>query len=324
MLNTITAVGGIQVGHATDPDGLTGCTVILCPEGAVVGVDVRGSAPGTRETDLCRPGHLVEKAHAVVLSGGSAYGLASATGVMQWLEERGIGLPVGVGVVPVVPAAVLFDLFLGDPSARPSAAMGYQAASAAAPGPVTEGNVGAGTGASVGKLLGPHLATKSGIGTAAVQLAGGVVVGAIIAVNAVGDVYDPATGKILAGARSDDGGFVNITRTLLGGGDTMAFGGTNTTIGCVATNATLTKEQINKVAQMAHNGLARTIDPVHTMYDGDTLFALSYGDQPGDVTAIGTAAALAVERAVLRAVITAHAAGGLPAHADLSKYRTPQ
>jgi L-aminopeptidase/D-esterase-like protein len=316
MENGITDVPGLKVGHATDPVGLTGCTVILCADGAVVGVDVRGSAPGTRETDLCRPGHLVERAHAVLLAGGSAFGLDAAAGCMRWLEERSMGLPVGVGVVPIVPAAVLFDLSVGDPKARPDAAMGYQACEAAADGPVAEGNVGAGTGATVGKLLNPAQATKSGLGTAAITMAGGVVVGAIVVVNAVGDVYDPDSGEIVAGARGD-GGFVNITQTLLGGGSTRSFPGTNTTIACVATNARLTKEQANKVAQMAHNGLARTIDPIHTMYDGDTVFALSYGAVEADVTAIGTAAALALERAVLRAVKKAEAAGGLPSARDL-------
>lgn len=316
MFNAITDVANLLVGHATDPAGLTGCTVVLCPAGAVVGVDVRGSAPATRETDLCRPGHLVEHAHAVVLSGGSAYGLAAATGVMQWLEEQGIGHPVGVGVVPIVPGAALFDLAVGDPRARPDAAMGYRAAAAAQAGPVPEGNVGAGTGASVGKLLGLEKATKAGLGTAAVHMARGVVVGAIVAVNAVGDVYAPDTGRIIAGARGPDG-FLNITRTLLGGAGVDVFPGTSTTLACVATNAALTKEQANKVAQMAHNGLARSIDPIHTMYDGDAVFALGCGDKSADANAVGTAAALALERAVLRAVYAAVGAGGLPAHRDL-------
>lgn len=317
MADAITAVPGIRVGHATDLTGLTGCTVILCPDGAVVGADVRGGAPGTRETDLCRPGHLVERAHAVLLTGGSAYGLAAAAGVMQWLEERQIGYPAGAGVVPIVPAAVLFDLGIGDPRARPDAAMGYQAAASAAAGPVAQGNVGAGTGATVGKLLGPEKATKSGLGTAAVHLTGGVTVGALVAVNAAGDVYDPATGQVVAGARGPRG-FLNITRTLLAGAAPAAFPGTSTTLACVATNAALTKEQVHKVAQMAHNGLARTIDPVHTLYDGDTVFALSCGQLPADVNAVGTAAALALAQAVLRAVQAARAAGGLPAAGDLA------
>lgn len=320
MVDAITAVAGIRVGHATDPAGLTGCTVILCPPaGAVVGVDVRGSAPATRETDLCRPGHLVERAHAVVLAGGSAFGLAAAGGVMAWLEEQGIGHPVGVGVVPIVPAACLFDLGIGDPRARPDAAMGYRAAAAASAGAVAEGNVGAGAGATVGKLLGPEKATKAGLGTAAVHLAGGLAVGALVAVNAVGDVRDPASGRIIAGARGPDG-FLDITRTLLGGeGAAALFPGTGTTIAAVATNAALTKEQANKVAQMAHNGLARTIDPIHTFYDGDAIFALGCGERPADVNAVGTAAALALARAVLRAVAAAAGAGGLPAARDLAR-----
>jgi L-aminopeptidase/D-esterase-like protein len=318
MHSGITNVPGIRVGHATDLVGLTGCTVILCPaEGAVVGADVRGSAPGTRETDLTRPGQLVERAHAILLSGGSAYGLDAASGVMAWLEENGIGLSVGVGVVPIVPGAVLFDLGVGDAKARPNAAMGYAAAAAAKDGQVEEGNVGAGTGATVGKLLGSAVATKAGLGTASITLPGGAVVGAIVALNAVGDIYDPDTRQIIAGARGPNG-FLNITQTLLGGAASVqSFPGTNTTIACVATNARLSKEQVNKVAQMAQNGLARTIDPVHTMFDGDTIFALSCGEIDVDVTTIGTAAARAVERAVLRAVHAATAAGGLPAARDL-------
>lgn len=316
MLDAITAVPGLRVGHASDPVGLTGCTVVLCPRGAVVGVDVRGSSPGTRETDLCRPGALVERAQAVLLTGGSAFGLAAATGVMQYLEERELGFPTAAGPVPIVPAAVLYDLGLGSARARPDAAMGYQAAVAAEDGPVAMGNVGAGTGATVGKLLGFERAMKGGLGTAAVQLAGGVVVGAIVALNAAGDIYDPSGGQIVAGARGE-GGFLDISRSLMDGRTARALAGENTTIACVATNAALTKEQAVKVAQMAHNGLARTIDPVHTMYDGDTVFALSYGELAGDTTLIGTAAARVLGRAVLKAVAAASGAGGLPANGDL-------
>jgi len=319
MHNGITDVAGIKVGHFTDRQGITGCTVVLCEGGAVGGVDVRGSAPGTRETDLLRPLNLVQEVHAVVLSGGSAYGLDAASGVMRWLEEHGIGFHVGVGVVPIVPAAVLFDLTIGDPKARPDAAAGYQACQDATDGPVAEGSVGAGTGATVGKLLGPRFATKSGLGTASVRIGKGVVVGAIVAVNAFGDVVDPESGTIIAGTREPLGkGFVNTVKLMQGnlGQTVLAFA--NTTIGVVATDAFLTKEGANKVAQMAHDGLARTIRPVHTMFDGDTIFALATGKAPkkgsgGDPTVIGTAAAEVLAQAVVRAVRRAESLGGVPA-----------
>jgi L-aminopeptidase/D-esterase-like protein len=281
----------------------------------VVGVAVEGSAPGTRETDLCRPGNLVEKAHAVLLCGGSAFGLAAAHGAMRWLEERGIGLPTGHATVPIVPAAVLYDLGVGSAAVRPDEAMGYAACAAATDGPVAQGCVGAGAGCSVGKALGMDRATKSGIGTACIQV-GEVRIGAIVAVNAFGDVRDPATGRILAGPRSDDGtGMLDTTELLLAGAARRAFS-ENTTIGVVAVGGTLSKEGANKVARMAHDGLARTISPIHTMFDGDTLFCLATGGPEVDVTAAGTAASLAVERAVLNAVRHAVAMGGLPV-ADL-------
>lgn len=312
MAGAITDVPGIRVGHATDAVGLTGCTVVLCPEGGVVAADVRGGAPGTRETDLARPGQLVERAHAVLLTGGSAYGLDAASGVMRYLEEQGRGFPTPAGVVPIVPAAVLYDLSLGDPRARPDAAMGYEACRAATGGPVAEGNVGAGTGASVGKLLGPAFAMKSGLGTASVRLRGGGVVGAVVAVNAAGDVRDPRTGRIVAGARAPDGTFLDAACRLLAGEPPADLPGQNTTIGCVATDVRLTKEQAAVVARMAHAGLARTIEPAFTPYDGDTVFVLSCGDRDGDVTLVGLAAARAVEEAILRAVRLAASAGGLP------------
>lgn len=351
--DAITAVPGIRVGHATDPVGLTGCTAILCPpEGAVVGVAVVGGAPGTRETDLCRPGHLVERAHAILLTGGSAYGLAAADGVMRWLEEQGVGFPTGAGMVPIVPAAVIYDLGIGDPKARPDAAMGYRAAASATDGPVAQGCVGVGTGATVGKLLGPEKATKAGLGTAAVTLASGVVVGALAVVNAAGNVRDPDTGRILAGARGP-AGFLDITGALVadGGAGAPGFGGasspgtgtpgptaalppgtgasshaaapppdltgTCTTLACVATNAALSKEQVHRLALMATAGLARTLDPAFTPYDGDTVFALACGPLPADLTALGAAAAQTLARAVVRAVLAATGAGGLPAAADL-------
>jgi len=314
MHNGITDVAGIKVGHFTDRQGITGCTVVLCEGGAVGGVDVRGSAPGTRETDLLRPLNLVQEVHAVVLSGGSAYGLDAASGVMRWLEEHGIGFHVGVGVVPIVPAAVLFDLTIGDPKARPDAAAGYQACQDATDGPVAEGSVGAGTGATVGKLLGPRFATKSGLGTASVRIGKGVVVGAIVAVNAFGDVVDPESGTIIAGTREPLGkGFVNTVKLMQGnlGQTVLAFA--NTTIGVVATDAFLTKEGANKVAQMAHDGLARTIRPVHTMFDGDTIFALATGQKKADVNIVGAFAAEVFAQAILRAVRAARPAAGLPA-----------
>jgi L-aminopeptidase/D-esterase-like protein len=311
----ITDVEGIHVGHATDREAVTGCTVVLCPpEGAVGGVDQRGGAPGTRETDLMRPMHLVERANAVLLAGGSAFGLDAAAGVVRWLEERGIGYETGVAKVPIVPAAILFDLATGRSDIRPDAAMGYTACERAQDGPVEEGSVGAGTGCRVGAVLGPARTSKSGLGTASVNLGGGLVVGAIVAVNAFGHVVDPASGEILAGARPLIGeGFADtlgvmkslVVRTL-----SRLSGGSNTVIGVVATNARLTKEGANKVAQMAHDGVARVVRPAHTMFDGDTLFTLATGKKRADVNLIGAYAAEVMAEAILRAV---RAAQELPA-----------
>ncbi len=316
--NAITDVPGIRVGHATDLERLTGCTVVLCPpEGCVGGVDVRGSAPGTRETELLRPGQLVERVHAILLAGGSAFGLAAADGVMRFLEEHSIGFPVGVTVVPIVPAAIIFDLQLGDFRVRPDAAMGYAACQAASGGPVTEGNVGAGTGASVGKILGPGQAMKAGVGTASLHLANGLIVGAIVATNALGDVVDPSTGQIIAGARLPTGGWAD-TGALLMQRETPTenpFAG-NTVIGVVATSARLDKAQANKVAQMAHDGLARAVWPTHTMMDGDTIFALATGAVDADVNVVGHAAAEVVAAAIVRSVRMARSAGGLPGLGD--------
>lgn len=336
---SIVDVPGIKVGHATNREALTGCTVVLAEEGAVAGVDVRGSAPGTRETDLLRPGNLVERVHAVLLAGGSAFGLAAADGVMAYLEERGIGFDVGVTRVPIVPAAVLFDLHAGDWRVRPDRAMGYQACvNAAAPvnaaGATAEGNVGAGTGATVGKLFGPPQGMKSGVGTWSITLPGGVVIGAIVAVNAFGDVLDSQTGQLLAGPRDPQTGKPVRTMEFLQGiqdvparsgmesempgtPDFSDFAGSNTTIGVVATNARLSKEAANKAAQMAHDGLARSISPVHTMVDGDTLFALSTGDVEADLSTVGAVAAEVVVQAVKRAVLAAESLGGIPAHRDV-------
>jgi L-aminopeptidase/D-esterase-like protein len=320
---SILDVPGLMVGHAQDLEALTGCTVVLCPDGAVAGVDVRGSAPGTRETDLLDPVNLVDVVHAVLLTGGSAFGLDAAAGVMRWLEERGHGFETEVASVPIVPAAVLFDLALGRADRRPDAAMGYEACEAAVAGPGTlaQGNVGAGTGASAGKLLGQRQATKTGVGSASlVGSSGGLVVGAIVAANPFGDIRDPDDGRILAGARDPAcGGWLDTAGALTrgSGGGTAALG-TNTTIGVVATNAALTKSQARKVAQMAHDGLARAVSPVHTMWDGDTIFALSYGRPrvSADPNVVGVMAARAVALAVREAALRAEGLGGLPGAAD--------
>lgn len=305
--HAITDVPGIRVGHITDLEARTGCTVVLCPpDGAVGGVDQRGGAPGTRETDLLRPMHMVERAHAILLAGGSAYGLDAASGVMRWLEEHKIGFDVRVAKVPIVPAAVLFDLDVGRADVRPDAAMGYAACQAASDGPVAEGSVGAGTGCTVGKVLGGGKASPSGVGTASVDLGGGLVVGAIVAVNAFGDVVDPHTGQILAGVRALRGeGFADTLATLksMVGKTALKFAGTShTVIGVVATNARLNKEEANKMAQMAHNGLARAVRPAHTMFDGDTLFALATGAKRADLNLVGAYAAEVVAEAIVRAV----------------------
>jgi L-aminopeptidase/D-esterase-like protein len=321
---TITDVPGVRVGHATDLEGLTGCTVVLCEKGAVGGVDQRGGAPGTRETDLLRPMHLVQKAHGVLLTGGSAFGLAAAEGVVRYLEERGVGFDARVARVPIVPAAVLFDLDLGEAQARPDAGMGYAACQAASEGPVQEGCVGAGTGATVGKALGPGRALKSGLGSAAVDLGGGIVVGALVAVNTFGDVVDPQTGAILAGARrlrSDE--FANTLEVMKSrlGKIALRFASSNTLIGVVATNARLSKEQANKVAQMAQDGIARAVRPAHTMFDGDTLFALSTGRKGADVNLIGAFAAEVVAQGVVRAVRAAEGLGGLPSCQQINGWK---
>ena len=278
MTSSITDVRGIEVGHFTDTRRPTGCTVVLAREGAVAGVDVRGAAPGTRETDLLHPSNLVEQVHAIVLAGGSAWGLDAATGVVRWLEERGVGLDVAVGRLPIVPAAVLFDLLVGDMRIRPDAAAGYAACAAASTADPAEGNVGAGTGAALGKIFGIQRAMKGGVGTASVTV-DGVTVGALIACNALGDVIDPDTAQVIAGARTDDGLNLRDTRRALLRGDPPRplLAGTNTTIGVVATDAAITKAQAHRLAVAAHDGLARSINPVHTMSDGDTLFSLGTG-----------------------------------------------
>ena len=307
----ITDVAGIKVGHFTDTRRPTGCTVVLCEQGATAGVDVRGSAPGTRETDLLDPINHVEQAHAILLSGGSAFGLDAASGVMRYLEERGVGYVTPYAKVPIVPAAILFDLRLGDARIRPDAESGYQACLAAKAGPCDEGSVGAGTGATLGKMQ-PGLPMKGGLGTASVRM-GDVVVGALVAVNCVGNVVDPKTGTIIAGSRSPEGqGFIDVTEWVRGG---IPAETTNTTIGVIATNVRFTKAQLKKIAQMGHDGMARCINPVHTPWDGDTLFAISTGGiaTAVDVGHIGALAAEVVSQAILRAVLRAKPLPGYPA-----------
>jgi len=328
--NTITAIPGLKVGQAQNTAAVTGCTVVICEQGAVAGVDQRGGAPGTRETDLLHPMHMVEKIHAIVLTGGSAYGLDAAAGVMQYLEENNIGLNVGVGRVPIVPAAVLFDLAIGDPHIRPDKQMGYQACLNATNEPVKQGNCGAGTGATVGKILGMGQAMKSGIGSSVIHLGGGLLVAALIAVNAFGDVIDPKNGQIIAGARSiekgpirigDQGIFANTLETMrtFAGKSILRFAASqNTVIGVVATNARLTKEEANKVAQMSHNGLAKTIQPAHTMFDGDTIFCMATGSKKADVNLVGAYAVEAVSTAVTNAVKFADSHYNLPCYRSIN------
>ncbi|CAN7627206.1 P1 family peptidase [Pseudorhodoferax sp. LjRoot39] len=307
----ITDVAGIEVGHFTDSRRPTGCSVVLARGGAVAGVDVRGAAPGTRETDLLAPSNLVERVHAVMLAGGSAFGLATADGAMRWLEEQGVGLDVRFATVPLVPAAVLFDLPLGDARIRPDAAAGYAACAAASGAAPAQGNVGAGAGAMVGKVFGAARAMKGGIGTASVSV-DGVTVGALVAANPLGDVVEPATGRVIAGARTVDGRALLDTRRALLAGEAPRpiLAGTNTTLAVIATDAAITKPQAHRLAQAGHDGLARTINPVHTMSDGDTVFALATGLAPSPspgMMVLATMAAEAVARAVLQAVWAAEA-----------------
>lgn len=320
-LDAITAIQGLRVGHWTDTQGATGCTVVLCPEGAVAAADVRGGAPGTRETDLLRPGNLVERVHAIVLAGGSAFGLEAATGVMRYLEERGVGYPTRGGPVPIVVAAVLFDLWLGRSDVRPDAAAGYAACQAAGEGPVEEGSVGAGTGASVAKALGPERALKGGLGTACERLASGLQVGALVAVNCFGEVLDPDTGEVIAAPRDEAGRFKSTLEVLRSLPPAGLYGGFNSTIGVVATDAVLDRSQCQRLAIMAQDGLARAIRPAHTPVDGDSIFALATGRATAevDMTALGAIAARGLERAILRAVRQARGLAGVPAVSELPR-----
>ena len=328
--DSLTDVQGLLVGHFTDTRRPTGCSVIITPDGAVAGVDVRGAAPGTRETDLLHPSNLVDKVHAVLLAGGSAWGLDAAAGVMRWLEDHGHGYQVPYGLVPIVPAAVLFDLPVGDWRIRPDAGAGYAACQLASRQRPADGNVGAGAGALVGKLFGIQRAMKGGIGSASITLEG-VTVGAIVAVNALGDVVDPATGATIAGARTEDGRALLHTRNaiLAGAQPNPLLAGTNTTLGVVATDAVLTKAQAHRLAQVAHDGLARAINPVHTMSDGDTVFALGTAKVAHalGMMRLSTLAAEVTARAVVRAVRAARGvtagANHWPSAHDLGAARAP-
>jgi L-aminopeptidase/D-esterase-like protein len=320
---TLTAVPGVKVGHHTITERPTGCTVILVEAGATAGVDVRGAAPASAETDLLKPVNLVQQVYAISLSGGSAFGLDSRSGVMRYLDEKNIGFKAYGSInVPIVPAASLIDLNVGNnPKIRPTADCGYRAAQAASTAPVVEGNVGAGTGATVGKSAGAGRAMKGGVGSAAIRMPDGLIVAALVAVNAAGDVIDPATGKVVAGVRTADGKSLADARALLVSGALRqpARLGENTTLGVVATNAILTKTQVTKVAEMAHDGFARAIYPSHTMGDGDTIFALATGTQsgPADVSRVGALAAQVVADAIVRAVRQATGIPGYPAARDL-------
>lgn len=316
--NDIFKIKGLKIGQAEYEKGMTGTTVFIFEEGAVAGVDVRGAAPGTRETDLLKPENLVKEVHAIVLSGGSAFGLDSMTGVSRYLEEKKIGFDVGVAYVPIVTGAILFDLGIGDPKVRPDAALGYEAAKKANNKVFLEGNHGAGKGATVGKIRGTEYSMKSGIGTYTISFEDGLVVSAVVAVNAWGDVIEGS--EVVAGTLEDDKKtFAGGTDVLLQGRGAKGFEGRNTTIGVIVTNAVVDKAEAGKIAQMAHDGYGRAINPVHTMYDGDTIFAAGTGEVEADVNLVGIAAAEAMERAIRRAVRETEGAGGYPSLKDIEK-----
>jgi L-aminopeptidase/D-esterase-like protein len=315
----ITDVSGIRVGHATDPTGLTGCTIVLSDREAVGGVELRGWASGVYGLDFLDPRHLVPTVNGVMLAGGSAFGLESVWGALEYLEAQGVGFPVGRTVVPHVPGAILFDLNVGDHRARPTRSMGYRACLSAKPGPVEEGNVGAGTGATVGKLFGISRAMKGGLGTASVKV-GDLVVGALMVVNALGDVRDPESGQLLAGARDSANGrtLIDSAAALSRGTQPAGFAPQHTTIGVIATNCQLAKPEATKVAQLALLGFARALSPPHTTVDGDALFCLSAGELKADLTVVGLTAADAVAQAIVRAVKAAVSLPGLPAWKELA------
>ena len=319
----ITKVPGFQVGHVSDFKNVTGCSVVLCPPGTVGSVDVRGSAAGTRQMDTLVKYHLVTEVHGVLITGGSAFGLDAAGGVMEYLEEQGRGFDVAVTRVPIVPTAVIFDLSVGNHKVRPDKAMGYAACLAAKAEPQGDGSIGAGTGATIGKILGITQATKGGLGTAFISGIDGLLVGALVVVNALGDVVNPETGEILAGARKtpESREFADSTQLVRQGLVRRQFGEPNTTIGVVATNARLNREQAKKIAQLGHDALARCIRPVHTLFDGDTIFALGSGEVEADLQIIGLLAETVLTQAIIRAVKSAHNLGVLPAHRDLLRGR---
>ena len=317
-VSSITAIKGLKVGHRTLESRPTGCSVILAEEGAVAAVDVRGAAPGTRETDLLEPENTVDQVHAIVLAGGSAFGLAAADGVMRYLAERDIGVKTAHRPVPIVPAAIIYDLGLGNPELWPTATCGYLAADSATEDDTSQGNVGAGAGATVGKLAGPTRAMKGGLGTSLIELPSGLQVAAIMVVNAVGDVIDPNTGRILAGARTADGNSFADSRILIRAPTESIPHSQHTTVGVVATNAILTKSQLTIIARMAHDGLARAVRPSHTPADGDTIFALSTGTYPGDANllSIGALAAEATASAIVNGILSATSLPGYPSARD--------
>ncbi|MEE4193705.1 MAG: P1 family peptidase [Anaerolineae bacterium] len=319
MQNSILDVAGLKIGHAENYDALTGCTVILCDDNVVGGVDQRGGAPGTRETDLLSPMHSVQYVNAILLTGGSAFGLDAASGVMKFCEEQGKGFPIGGGVVPIVPGAVIFDLMMGDPNIRPDAAMGYQACLNAADSS-PQGNVGAGLGATIGKFLGPQRMMKGGLGTASIEIVPGLVIGALFVVNALGSITDPANGELVAGTRSAEYNqpvdSLYLLKRMASQQMAQAPGG-NTVIGVVATNAKFNKEQTNKLAQMGQDGIAMAVRPAHSMMDGDTVFALSTGKVEADFNLVSAFAAEVCARAIVNAVKHAKTLAGVPGYAGV-------
>lgn len=320
MLNSITDVKGLQVGHASNYDGYTGCTVILCEQGATCGIDIRGSASGTRQVDALSINHIVEHIHAILLSGGSSFGLDATTGVMRFLEEKGIGFDVGPAKIPIVPTAVIFDIFFGDPKVRPTPEMGYEACKNAKE-IVEEGSVGVGVGAAVGKLFEISRAMKGGVGTSSVVMPDGLTVASLVVVNAFGDIIDNVTGKIIAGARvaPDSLEFANTVESIKKGAVKKQFGLVNTTLGVVATNAKFNKRDITKIAQMAQGGLIKTISPVHTTFDGDLVFALATGECDADLNLVGVLGEFVIAEAIKRAVKKADGFGIVPAFRDITR-----
>ena len=320
MRNSITDVKGLKVGHASNYDGYTGCTVILCEAGATCGIDIRGSASGTRQVDALSISHIVEHVHAILLSGGSSFGLDAATGVMRYLEEKGIGFDVGPTKIPIVPTAVIFDIFFGDPKVRPTPEMGYEAC-VNAQETVEEGSVGVGTGAAVGKIFEISRAMKGGVGTSSIVMPDGLTVASLVVVNAFGDIIDNVTGKIIAGARVSPESleFANTVESIKKGAVKKQFGLVNTTLGVVATNAKFDKKGITKIAQMAQGGLIKTISPVHTTFDGDLVFALATGECEADINLVGVLGEFVIAEAIKRAVKKADGFGILPAFKDSTK-----